>query len=383
MHYMDRKRAHVLFVPNEDGFGPSALTSNLVKGLLRLKPNWQVTVWNRSRLKYNQTTYKREITAGQLAVESVWNIIELVKGTGQVLVERTFESLKGYLKLSDTYAEDRRFQKFDLVVDFGVPAAVKWARRTGMTTLSVFDHSWSLSLEMLLQNTPGILGHATKKRNAEQLIEVIRADERLTERLFLFPAFISPPRYLDYWQKILGVERVTSVDGVFGPLLETDSNLLSCRRPIGARQVFFQGGNTPAWDHILCRTASLLVANPEALSVHDVGLTIYIPNKLRDEREIRRLLDTANDRVVVVDALERGAVCKLMSEIDFLVTRAGGGTVNDAVALRVPIGNAHCVSPRQDTTRPLSKPSKLPFPLPLRPGSTAVIHHAAWKHWRP
>lgn len=147
------KTLKILAVPNEDGFGPSSLTSHIVRELLRSgDPICEVTIWNKSREAYN-----RELFLGnpRVTVVPVDNIIALFKVDGMPSIPKTLTTIGDYRKRSNDYLVHQG--DFDLVVDFGVPAAARWASKRSTLSVSVFDHSWSKTLELILLEQEGMM----------------------------------------------------------------------------------------------------------------------------------------------------------------------------------------------------------------------------------
>jgi len=119
----------VLVAPNEDGAGPSALVSHVVRHLLARARGFrlEIAVWNRSRHAFNRVLYG-DLPAVRVA--PVWNIVELVKdpATGEVSATGTLERLREYERLREGYPGPGPEEEagFDLVLDFGMPPAVRW-----------------------------------------------------------------------------------------------------------------------------------------------------------------------------------------------------------------------------------------------------------------
>jgi len=322
--------AKILFIPCEDGFGPSALLSYIVKDMLKKRLSWKVTVWNKSRFNYNTKLYSKEISENKLVVKPISSIIELEKTNGRVSVSKTFSNLLHYHKQRENYPEDNSSEYFDMVVDFGTPMAARWASKKNMKTISVFDHCWSKTLEMILgeykeSKFKGKDNSTLKKWN--QLIESIKEEEKNTQRLFLFK-YITPPLYYEAWKKLIDGHKITPIQGVFGrSTLKIKNGTTIC----------IQGGDTPAWDKLLFSIVYKFSDDKkDILKNSNITFRIYIPDRIANAPGFKPLFSGHCPWIKPLSLMEGTTLTPLLSESDFLVTRAGGGTVNDAIACRVP-----------------------------------------------
>ncbi|MFZ2642968.1 MAG: hypothetical protein WA117_18380 [Verrucomicrobiia bacterium] len=333
----------ILAVPNEDGFGPSALLSYVVKELLAQRPGSHVTIWNRSRAGYNRSLYRDLITANRVNVEPVCNLIQLDKNpaTGTVSIPGTLALIGDYRATSNRYAAGARSGDFDLVVEFGVPAAARWAAKRRLPCVSIFDHAWGQTLEMILADThaPVTPRQRTQWRN---LVAAVRRDESFTRRLFLFPQFISPPLFRAHWRSVAPRAVVKQLSGVLGGTASWNER--QARKHLGlsapGRIVMFQGGDTPAWDALLQRLVPAFLDASAELEARRLNVVFYIPRRIADRGAIARLANPAVarrcPRVRAFAPVPGGTTQELFPFVDLLVTRAGGGTVNDAIACRTP-----------------------------------------------
>jgi UDP:flavonoid glycosyltransferase YjiC (YdhE family) len=332
----------ILAVPNDDGFGPSALLSYVVKTLLALRPGSRATIWNRSRADYNRSLYRDFIAAGRVNVEPVGNLLELAKdaSTGEVSIAGTLSLIGDYRAASDRYATGAQAGDFDLVVEFGVPAAARWAARLGIPCVGIFDHAWARTLEMILEDAPSV----TSRQRAQwrKLVAAVRRDEAFTRKLFLFPGFISPPLFRAHWRDVAPRAAVRHFSGVLGG--RTAWSGRQAREYLGfttpGRMIMIQGGDTPAWDALLQRLVPALLNARAELDARRLNVAFYIPRRIAGRGDIARLADPAmarrHPRVRAFAPVPGGTTQELFPFVDLLVTRAGGGTVNDAVACRTP-----------------------------------------------
>ncbi len=334
------RKKRVLVVPNEDGAGPSALVSHVVRHLLKKSGETvEVTVWNRSRLAFNRNLY-RDLPG--VRVEPVWNLIQLSKDmdTGRVSLPGTLELLKGYGTLRERYPGDAVSGPwgFDAVLDFGVPHAARWAERMGIPSVSLFDHSWSRTLQMILDERRGDFTRRETPYDAawERLVRTVREDEAAVRRLFVFPPFITPGVFRRHWEEIGVNPRDTGA--VFGGrparTREEAQAFLGLSEP--GKTVLVLGGDTPVWDSVLLTLCSTLEAEVEELERLALNLLIYMPYRLLDHPVVRALDRVPMPRVQRLEQIPGGTLQDILPAVDLLVTRAGGGTVNDAVACRVP-----------------------------------------------
>ncbi len=332
------EQLRILIAPNEDGFGPSALVSHIARELLEWKaPDCRLTIWNHRRLGFNRSLYAG-YAAGKVRVAGVHNIIELGKdpATGRVSAPGTLELIGDYAARSRAYRSGIPAGEFDLVIEFGVPAAARWAAEHGKPCFSVFDHCWSKTLELIFESGGGADG------DWRRLIADIREDEAFTGRLFLLPPFITPPVFRDHWRNELRVEprELGAVLGGRPPwsrrrVLE----FLALVEP--GDTLLIQGGDTPAWDRLLEGMTMYLPAAACArlLERERINVVIYLPERVRRKPELEavigRIEGKSLPRVRLLPFVEGGTIQHLLPAVSLMLTRAGGGSVNDAVACRV------------------------------------------------
>jgi len=333
----------ILAVPNEDGFGPSALLSYVVKELLAQRPGSRATIWNRSRAGYNRSLYRDLIAAGRVNVEPACNLIQLAKdaSTGKVSIAGTLALIGDYRATSDRYGAAARSADFDLVVEFGVPAAARWAAKRGLPCVSIFDHTWGRTLEMIFDDTNAPVT-ARQRAQWRALVAAVRRDESFARKLFLFPQFISPPLFRAHWRSVAPRAAVRRFSGVLGGTASWGER--QAREYLGltapGRIVMIQGGDTPAWDALLQRLVPAFLDASAELNARRLNVAFYIPRRIAGRGAVARLNDPAVarrcPRVRAFAPVPGGTTQEMFPFVDLLVTRAGGGTVNDAVACRTP-----------------------------------------------
>lgn len=333
----------ILVVPNEDGFGPSALLSHVVKKLLAQRPDSRATIWNRSRADYNLSLYRDFIAPGRVNVEPVHNLIQLAKDavTGEVSLPDTLALIGDYRAASQRYAVDARPDDFNLVMEFGVPAVARWAAEHGILCVSICDHAWARTLAMIFdaaaQPPAGRLQAPWRA-----LLAAIRQDEAFTRKLFLFPEFISPPLFRIHWRSIAPRAEVRQLTGTLGSSpswsAQRAREYLGLAKP--GRLVVIQGGDTPAWDALLQRLVPAFLDAGAELNARRLNVAFYIPSRLAGRDVITRLNDPAVarrcPRVRTFAPVPGATAQEIFPYVNLLVTRAGGGTVNDAIACRTP-----------------------------------------------
>jgi hypothetical protein len=170
-------------------------------------------------------------------------------------------------------------------------------------------------------------------RSKLPLAAAIEQDERRVQRLILLPPFLTPPLFSDHWRRLLAPERITVLSGVLrDPSAwshERARKFLGVSTAAGA--VLIQGGGTAVWDRPLRRLLEQLADWPgrSPLSRRRLDLVLWSPAVAR--MDLSRLA-----RVRRLPRIPGATVQALLPAIDFAVVRAGGGSVNDAVAHRVP-----------------------------------------------
>jgi len=157
------------------------------------------------------------------------------------------------------------------------------------------------------------------------------------ERLFVFPPFLTPPVFRGFWEGI-GV-RPEDTGAVLGGRPGRDRrealDFLDLRGP--GRTALVLGGDTPVWDAALLRLAASVAESGNTLEKRGLNLVLYVPARLREHAAVRGLDAAALPRVRRLDYVPGGTVQEILPAVDLVLTRAGGGMVNDAVACRVPL----------------------------------------------
>ena len=305
----------VLAVPNDDGFGPSALLFYVIQEVLRIEPRCRVTVWNRFALRLNRQLYADE---PRVRVEEVWNLVQLARPRGDVSIEATLESMGGYAARSRRYQAGAR-DDFDLVIDFGAPTAARWARDRGIRSVTIFDHRWSQTLEMILADQGDV--PARLRRRWRALIQQVASDEQCVDRVLLLPRPVTPPAFHVYGEICPGVLRQRPVwsRGVA-------RCFLGLTRP--GETMLVQGGGTSVWNAPISTLMRQLhdPAGRGKLARRDLSLVLFFPGPGEID----------NARVKRLRPISGGTTQSILPAIDHAILRAGGGSVNDTIAHRIP-----------------------------------------------
>jgi hypothetical protein len=245
-----------------------------------------------------------------------------------------------------------------------------------MQTVSLFDHAWGKTLELILDD-PEVAADPTLSEHDRaawrRLIDALREDERHTQRLYALPECIMPEVFAAYWRD-LGVP-VTPLGAVLGG--SPRFTPAQARAHLGfdrpGKIVLIQGGDTDAWVELLERllAAADHPAQAERLDAQGIDVAVYIPS---GAAALGARLPAAGGRVRQVHFVTGGTIQELLPAVSLLITRAGGGTVNDAVACRVPfvcvreptqrqVAAILAACERQGLTRPIDYDAFLDDPI--------------------
>lgn len=332
----------IALVPNDDGFGPSALGYYVAKTFLGLaEPKCSLVVMNQSAVRLNKSFYRAE-RKDRVWLEPVFGGIKLKKTEeGGVDLLGSFESVKQYPTHSDQYSLP---EDVDCVVDVGTPAAVRAASRQGKLVFTVFDHSWAKTYEMLVSDFCQRIGSSLGVETAEvhsmihrsalaDALRRLKEDEGQTAVVFLFPEFITPPCYYEYWKSV-GVE-IEQIGGVFGGLSDDAMTMedaqASARKFLGfendLQTVYLLGGGTEVWDSKIPRII-------DALKDKALPFNVAVFDRKKKVEPYERVGNSGN--LSIGGPCEGRTIQGLLPAISLVITRAGGGIANDAIACRVP-----------------------------------------------
>jgi hypothetical protein len=177
------------------------------------------------------------------------------------------------------------------------------------------------------------MGHGadtTLRGRWQELIAEIREDEEYTKALLVFPPFMTPEVFLRHWREELGLAP-RQLGGVLGsqPEWSRERARQWLRITEPGPTVLIQAGDTPVWAGSLERLVAEFVREDEALGA---SIVIYVPGSV----PAADFDDTRLRRVRKLRPVPGGTIQRILPAVDFMLTRAGGGSVNDAVACRVP-----------------------------------------------
>jgi len=94
----------IALVPNDDGYGPSALGFYIAKSFLEPERGHSLVIRNKSAQELNQNFYENEISQKRVSLDPVFGGIKLVKTNEGVDILGSFKDIHEYPKCSDAYA---------------------------------------------------------------------------------------------------------------------------------------------------------------------------------------------------------------------------------------------------------------------------------------
>ena len=320
----------IALVPNDDGYGPSALGFYVAKALL--KQGVSLVIMNESALTLNASFYKDEINSGKVTLQPTFGGIRLRKTAEGVDIPASLQDIRSYPTRSAKYVVP---EDVDAVVDIGTPSAARAARLAGKPAITIFDHSWGKTYEMLLEEfTAGVLGPTTSalpiiKRDYEvaKAINELKEDESKAQAVFLFPEFIAPRPYREHWKSLR--VRIEPIGGVFGrPAVSRKKARSTMGIPEGApaKTVYMLGGGTSVWD---AKLPEIIQQLKEKSLLYNV---VVFDRNAKPNEYVR-----VGNNVFKGGVIDGATVQGLLPGIDLVITRAGGGIVNDSIACRVPL----------------------------------------------
>ncbi len=149
-------------------------------------------------------------------------------------------------------------------------------------------------------------------------------DEACTRRVFLFPTCIAPDCFHEHW-KTLGVT-IEEIDGVLGgPRVSREEAKEIMGIDNDDPTVYICGGGTTVWDCIVPRME-------EELKSKTMDCNVVIFHRELEPGEYKRI----NERVSLGGPVKGAPIQGILPGVDLVITRAGGGIVNDSIACRVP-----------------------------------------------
>lgn len=371
----------IKFVPNEDGFGPTIGTYYLVRGFLEVAKNsgtnLEITVQNHKGYGIAQPIYKELQDKYGIEIHLIQKkgVIELGKREdGRLDFQKTYKNLLGYEKNSTKYAQEEDLSGYSAVISFGSPEIILAAHQTSeksgqkIHAFEVFDHSWSLTLEKIMKDEmakkEGI--NLEDDTALQRAIKAIQKHEGMTERVFLFPEFLTSSEYYCHWKRVIGYEKadyVTRFNGVLGGYgkRERKQKRKEYRKEISEKLnlpnlkdnnkiVVIQAGGTPVWDAFLIQIIGDCVRmDKQKLLGHYVLFSEKRVNDLIEPKRFEKRTKEEQDAIKdLLNSIPNTEYVRLLSTefsdwqnvyvaSDLIFSRAGGMTVQDAVACRTPV----------------------------------------------
>jgi len=354
------RKLAIAVAPNEDGLGTSAWAVRIVKELLRKDGDGvgriQVVVASKRLAEFHADKYPAA-PVEVLRLEGISDPIRLVKTVGGVDVEATLETaVVMYGGSRRAYREalnaQRVLERADVVVDLGVPQLVRavWEenrRRQArgqrpIAAVTVLDHRWSRTLSEMAERE-GLL-----REDVQRALALMREDEALTPEVLLLPEPVTPTGYQAHWREV-AVRRLPGVLG--GPRWAQQwagrDSRRTLRRLLGIEDelpvLHVSGGGTSVWDTVLAGLLDDYAARPPRYHV-----AVFSPAEARRRgvslqwrrqagREVQCGRLPSAPRVIFLGGLAGETHHVLFAGLDLVLSRAGGGTVNDAIAFRVPL----------------------------------------------
>jgi len=333
----------IALVPNDDGYGPSALGFYVARALLRR--GHSIIVRNESALALNAGFYKNEISQGSVCLQPTFGGIRLRKTAEGVDTPGTLHDIRDYPAWSDQYTIP---DEVDAVIDIGTPAAVRAAHASKKPAFTIFDHAWGKTYEKTLDNlidtltsTLGVSGEMElddartgvfqpapiRNSRVVKAIERIKQDEGKTSAVFLFDYYIAPEPFHKHWEA-LGV-KIVPIKGVFGgrELASRDEarQKMGISESANDKTVYILGGGSPVWDAKLPEIISQLREKV-------LPCNVVVFDRNAKPHDYQRIGNSLYKGGAVYGETLQG----LLPGVDLIITRAGGGVANDAIACRVP-----------------------------------------------
>jgi len=332
----------IALVPNDDGYGPSALGYYVAKALLR--ENHSLVVRNEHALTLNASFYKEEFSCGRVCLQPTFGGIRMRKTAEGVDIPGTLHDIRDYPKRSDEYVIP---EEVDAVIDIGTPAAARAAHAAGKPVFTVFDHSWGKTYEKTLdkaidrflsaigvscdteddhKRTSILQSEALRASPVIKAIERIKQDESETSKVFLFDHYIAPEPFHEHWKSLdVPIELIRGVFGGNNVSREKARERMGISESPHERTVYILGGGTSVWDAKLSEIIS-------QLSEKVLAYNVVVFDRKAKPNDYQRV----GNSVYKGGAVEGETVQGLLPGVDLIITRAGGGIVNDAIACRVP-----------------------------------------------
>lgn len=304
-----------------------------------------VTVLNCSAESFNRQIYDGH----SVYVQPVDSLVRLPKPKGEVHVPQALDLLKPYTATRVSYANAARrwLEGCDVAIDIGVPLFTRAAADLGVRhRLTLFDHSWAATLRLITSDewkhvyranpTPG----PTERAVAEDIAAHIEEDEARATDVFLFQDYITAGEFVSHWKRLGFAPRI--LPGVLGTRVtqneartKLDSTLVEYGQtpvPSDRPLVLVSPGGTPVWDEELPKLLE------QVLDALEQSYVLILSKDLREFLDGRPALKARiqdSDRIRYYGPVRSTTQQAILPAFYRIVTRAGGGTVNDALAAGV------------------------------------------------
>jgi len=364
---MPRKlKKRICVACNEDGYGPSAFAFYVVRELARIHEaddagfELLIVVLNNSAYEFNLSLYGPVQDVVQPVRLQRDSLIRLCKRVGEVDVCGTLRSLLDYERAREEYFRAVRPYLFgcDVALDIGVPLFAASAKRLDVKhRITLFDHSWARTLRLVSNKKwRGLYKHnqpptTVEEKVADAITREIERDERCATEVILFDKYIAPKVFHDHWKRLR--VRSRTLGRVLGKRTAAADALRLLRKmvaglgqdaiPDGKPLVLVAPGGTLVWAELLPTIVDGFIRGGERayMPVLSAPRAVDEATTARLKEKMRR---DGGERIRWFDFVPGSTQQAIMSAFDLVVSRAGGGTVNDALASEVPLV---CVEERQ------------------------------------
>ncbi len=361
---MGIEKQYLCIACNEDGYGPSAFAYYLVKAIeelwehkYQIKYNLTVFVINNSAFTFNQAIYDSPgsiVCPVQLAEDS---LIRLEKRNGEVHIKKTLMGLKQYRIHRQEYQNVIQpfLEKCHVAVDIGVPLFVRSAKMLHVPhRITLFDHSWAETLKMMCSEKAVCLYQYNNppdeedRNSVEEIAVSIEEDEDCASEVWLFDRYITPDVFRNHWNRLIFPNKPKNLKGVLGSKNDPQKAWQILNKhlvELGEKPVsdpFFKGnpklvlispGGTSVWAELIPNWIDDLLSNPspEYIPVFSNPIT-------KDQEQTRDIKNKMKQSGYVrwFEFIKGSTQQIILPAFDLIITRAGGGTVNDALAAGVP-----------------------------------------------
>ncbi len=346
----------ILLALNDDGYGPLTFGFFMARAFLRDHPNVDLTIRRGGRpghveefegwiRRYSGSAGHAASWKGVFAgVQRVDNLISVPKRDGAVDGPSMIQALRSYARRRLEYLACPLESDWDLIVDFGVPVISALSARACIRRFTIFDHGWGLSLDRIAREC----GANLSDKELRDAIEAIRKDESLTEMAYLFPPFLTPEEFQRHWVSLdVPVKIIPKVFGTHGPLDEVKEQATMSAKfgiPDGQKTVLISGGGTGVWDKIVPEIIKALLQqedlNYNVLAfVGDDAIRELLPDWSAPVQPVQPVdfVQTRSRWVKLLRMRQELIYQDIIDGVTLILTRAGGATVNDAIARHVPL----------------------------------------------